>query len=96
MKNKFEKLTEEWNTLIRAEHHKDADCHFFVSRIVDAFSYGKHQSVSSWSMTHHGYILGDVTIVAGDEETLHSKSCEWLEQVIEQQRNITTTNDEIW
>jgi hypothetical protein len=49
----IEKLLKLWYSIIGGDHHKDRDCWFFIER--DYCTY----SEPSWSVKHHGYILGD-------------------------------------
>jgi hypothetical protein len=49
----IERLLKLWYSLIGGDHHKDRDCWFFIGR--DYCTYNE----PLWSVTHHGYILGE-------------------------------------
>ena len=56
MKNIIEeitKLTDEWYLLIRKDHHKDRDCHWYID---SKWSYG---FTPVYTVQHYGYILHD-------------------------------------
>jgi len=48
-------LTKEWYELIGHDHHKDKDCHFYIST---KFSYGQKPK---YLVEHYGYILEDIS-----------------------------------
>lgn len=48
------KLSEEWYTVIRGDHHKDRDCHFYINTV---WSYGQKQK---YRVDHFGYIFEEI------------------------------------
>jgi hypothetical protein len=47
-------LTEQWYKLIGPDHHKDRDCHWYITT---KWSHGRSPE---YCIVHHGYILGEL------------------------------------
>ena len=51
----FRKATKRWHRYIASSHHKDNDCHWYLSR-ERVYSYGEDGGAIQWVMRHEGYI----------------------------------------
>jgi hypothetical protein len=83
MKSKFEQvknLTQEWYSLISGDHHKDRDCHWYIST---KWSYGQDPV---YIMEHYGYINAHVVEEFQDYESALDALIEKLKFVIEEEK----------
>ena len=48
-------LTNKWMKYISIDHHKDRDCHWYITK---TYSYGQEPY---WEASHHGYLLDNWT-----------------------------------
>jgi hypothetical protein len=52
-KAQIKQLVSEYYLLVNRDHHKDRDCHFYISKVVD-YRYGGVTN-TSWQAEHCGY-----------------------------------------
>ena len=55
MMERFKRATKKWQRFVSQRHHKDQDCHWYLSR-EKVFSYGDDKGQVQWVMRHEGYI----------------------------------------
>jgi hypothetical protein len=54
----FIKATGRWYEFVGRDHHKDRDCHWYVTK-DEVYSYGEPSKQSGYSVRHRGYIADD-------------------------------------
>ena len=74
----IEELAAEYQYLIATDHHKDKDCHWYITR---TWSYGEDQL---WSIIHHGYCYKDVDIVCSSYREAQQTLIEELSSAVEE------------
>jgi hypothetical protein len=81
---KISSLIKEYLSLIRSDHHKDRDCHFYINHV---YSYGDSPY---YRIEHHGYInelprdLFEKKFWSYEEAKYHL--IDWLQKIIKEEK----------
>lgn len=68
LQDEITELTAKWYELVGSDHHKDRDCHWYIT---GKWSYG---SPVKYAVEHHGYVWDDVY----SEFNTYSEACVFL------------------
>ncbi len=77
----FIKATDTWYEFVGRDHHKDRDCHWYVSK-VKKYSYGDACDEIYFELKHYGYIADDVEFYGETADSVMGQGIEFINQFI--------------
>ena len=81
IEEKFIKKTNDWYKYVAKDHHKDRDCHWYISH-EEKFSYGDPCNEDYWMARHYGYVVDEQEFIGKTRDEVMQQVIDFINQKI--------------